>query len=224
LANLVASRYTLENRPKHRSNTKLAGRSVFEEDSSVFERDCIIVHGCPSGPEGEQDSVTRSYDKHWIPWVREKLIARDIPTLAPVMPDPWTPDYARFKRAFETHPVSSRTILIGHSCGCAFLVRWLGESKQEIDTLVLVAPWKVPRADDPVRAAFYDFAIDETIKGRVRRILMFTSDTEKEDGRKSLAIFHAALQGEVVNLPHNGHYTVGDMGGCEFPELLDKLT
>lgn len=62
------------------------------------------------------------------------------------MPDPWAPEYEKFKQAFEKNPVSEHTILVGHSCGCAFLVRWLGESKQKIDTLILVAPWKVPKA------------------------------------------------------------------------------
>jgi len=187
------------------------------------DRHCIIIHGCPSGPEGERDADTRSFDKHWIPWVRERLLERNVPTLAPIMPDPWAPDYGRFKQEFEKHPVSDRTILIGHSCGCAFLVRWLGESKQEIDTLALVAPWKIPRADDPGRSAFYDLPIDATIKRRVRRILMFTSDTEKEDGKRSLAIYHAALGGDVVDLPNRGHFIFSDMGTREFPELLDRI-
>jgi predicted alpha/beta hydrolase family esterase len=189
----------------------------------VSDRNCIIVHGCPPGPEGEGDAATRSFDKHWIPWVRESLIERDIPTLAPAMPDPWAPVYASYKQEFEKLPVSDRTILIGHSCGCAFLVRWLGESKQRIDTLVLVAPWKIPRAGDPVRKAFYEFPIDATIKRRVRRIVMFTSDTEQEAGKKSLAIYHAALGGEIIELAARGHYVIGDMGTCEFPELLEAI-
>ena len=189
----------------------------------MAECNCIIVHGCPGGPEGEHDAATRSFDKHWMPWTRERLIERNIPTLTPIMPEPWAPDYTSFRREFERHPISERTILIGHSCGCAFLVRWLGESKQEIDTLVLVAPWKVPRPGDPIRKAFYEFPIDETIKHRVRRILMFTSDTEMEAGKQSLAIYHAALGGDVVDLPGKGHYTIADMGTDAFPELLDKI-
>jgi predicted alpha/beta hydrolase family esterase len=189
----------------------------------VSDRNCIIVHGCPPGPEGERDATTRSFDKHWIPWLRENLIARDIPTVVPVMPDPWAPEYVRYKQEFEKHPVSERTILIGHSCGCAFLVRWLGDSKQEIDSLVLVAPWKIPRARDPVREAFYDFPLDETIKYRVRRIIMFTSNTEQENGKKCLAIYHAALGGKIIELANKGHYVMGDMGTCEFPELLDQI-
>lgn len=187
------------------------------------ERNCIIVHGCPGSPDGERDVETRSYDKHWMPWVRDRLLERNMATLAPIMPHPWAPEYARYKREFEKYPVSEQTILIGHSCGCAFLVRWLGDTRQEIDTLVLVAPWKIPRAGCPYRKAFYEFPIDTTIALRVRRIIMFTSDTEMEDGKRSLALYRAALGGEIVDLPNRGHYTSADMGTCEFPELIAKL-
>jgi predicted alpha/beta hydrolase family esterase len=186
----------------------------------MASRDCIIIHGCPSAPE---DAETRSYDKHWIPWVREKLIEQGIPTIAPIMPDPWAPNYERFKEAFERHPVSEGTVLIGHSCGCAFLVRWLGETQQKIDALILVAPWKVPRPGDPGRKAYYEFEIDETIRSRVRRVIMFTSDTEHDDGKKSLEIYHAALGGEIVSIPNMGHYISAHMPTLEFPELLNAI-
>ncbi len=140
------------------------------------------------------------------------------------MPEPWAPRFADYKTVFETCEVGPQTILIGHSCGCAFLVRWLGETQRTIDTLVLVAPWKVPRAADPVRAAFYDFAIDEGISMRARKILLFTSDTEAVPGKRSLAIYCAALGGDVVDLPGRGHYVSASMGTDEFPELVERLT
>jgi hypothetical protein len=77
---------------------------------------------------------------------------------------------------------------------------------------------------DPYRKAFYEFPIDETIKRRVRRILMFTSDTEMEDGKKSLVLYHAALGGDIVHLPGKGHYTIADMATHEFPELLSRIS
>ena len=36
------------------------------------------------------------------------------------MPEPWKPDYEKFKKEFGKYKVSKNTILIGHSCGCAF--------------------------------------------------------------------------------------------------------
>ncbi len=139
------------------------------------------------------------------------------------MPIPWEPDYEKFKKEFEKYEITENTILIGHSCGCAFLVRWLGETKQKIFKLILVAPWKIPDKNDKFRKAFYDYHIDETIKSRAKEIIMFTADDEEKDGKESLKIFHEALGGQVIELKGHGHYTIDDMGTIEFPELIESV-
>jgi len=166
---------------------------------------------------------TRTYDKHWIPWVKRNLIASGIGTETPLMPDPWEPNYQKFKTEFEKYEVGENTILVGHSCGSAFLVRWLGETKRKISKLILVAPWKIPDKDDEFRKEFYIYPIDENIKSRVDKIVMFTADDEEDEGKESLKIFHQALCGEVIELKEHGHYTLGDMRTEEFPELLEKI-
>jgi len=105
---------------------------------------CIIIHGCPSNKEKAMSPEERTYNKHWIPWTKKQLISKGIETETPLMPEPWEPKYELFKKEFEKYNVNENTILIGHSCGCAFLVRWLGETKQRINKLILVAPWKIP--------------------------------------------------------------------------------
>lgn len=184
---------------------------------------CIIIHGCPSDVEKAMDPEKRTYDKHWIPWTKKRLIENGIKTETPLMPSPWYPDYEKFKEEFEKKEVDENTILVGHSCGCAFLVRWLGENKKKIYKLILVAPWKIPDGDDNYRKTFYTYPIDETIRERVKEIVMFTADNEEEDGKKSLKIFHDALGGEVINLPGHGHYCLSDMGIEEFPELIEVI-
>jgi predicted alpha/beta hydrolase family esterase len=187
----------------------------------MIAKKCIIIHGCPSDVEKTMNSETRTYDKHWISWTKKQLITNGIETETPLMPSPWYPDYEKFKRTFEKYNVDEKTILIGHSCGCAFLVRWLGETKREIFKLILVAPWKIPDREDEYRKAFYTYPIDETIKERVDEIVMFTADDEEEDGKKSLKIFHEALDGKIIKLKGRGHYTLKDMGTEEFPELIE---
>jgi len=136
------------------------------------------------------------------------------------MPDPWEPEYQKFKNEFEKYNVDENTILIGHSCGCAFLVRWLGETKRTISKLILVAPWKIPVKGDE---AFYTYEIDESIKERVQDIYMFTADDERDKGKESVKIYHKALGGEIISLDNHGHYCMGDMGTEEFPELLNVV-
>jgi len=185
---------------------------------------CIIIHGCPDGIPSEKDERTRTYDKHWIKWLRQKLEEGGMEVMAPTMPEPWSPKYESFKAEFEKLDVSEDTVLVGHSCGCSFLVRWLSESKQKIRRLVLVAPWKIADGTDESRIKFYDFPIDREIRSRVPETVIFTSDDEEPDGKKSAGMFHQALGGKLISLAKHGHYTLGDMGTDEFPELLQEVS
>lgn len=181
---------------------------------------CIIVHGCPLDDSEERE---KTYAKHWMPWVKKELVKRGIETETPPMPEPWLPDYKKFRKAFEKYKVDEDTILIGHSCGSAFLVHWLGDTKQAVKKLILVAPWKIADEDEKYRREFYKYPIDRTIKDRVGTIVLFTSDNEESDGKKSLEIFHEALGGKIIELKNHGHFTIGDMMTEEFPELLKEI-
>ncbi|MFC1647194.1 alpha/beta hydrolase [Patescibacteria group bacterium] len=183
---------------------------------------CIIIHGCPDDEENDRNIKSR-YDHHWIPWVKKELISLGTPTQALLMPEPWKPVYEKFANQLEKCKITDKTILIGHSCGCAFLVRWLGITKTRIRQLILVAPWKIAPKGDKYRKAFYRFPIDETIKDRVDNIIMFTSDKEEPAGKKSLNMFHTALGGKLVRLNGMGHYCIEDMGTEKFSELVDEI-
>ncbi len=75
------------------------------------------------------NAETRTYNKHRIPRIKKELLENNIQTQTPLMPEPRQPDYDKFKNEFKKNHVDKNTILIGHSCGCAFLVRRLGETK-----------------------------------------------------------------------------------------------
>ena len=182
---------------------------------------CIIIHGCPS--KDENNPLKRTYDKHWIPWTKNQLSSCGIKTETPLMPTPWEADYKEWKKEFEKNKITENTILIGHSCGSAFLVRWLGDTKQRINKLILVAPWKIAEKNNSKKKAFYDYPIDETIKSRVDEIIIFTSNDEEKDGKKSAKIFEKALSARLMELKDKGHYMIGDMGTEEFPELIKEI-
>jgi len=188
-----------------------------------MKTNCIVIHGCPSDAEKAMNLETRTYNKHWIPWIKRELTKCGIKTETPLMPNPWAPNYAAFKGEFEKYPVSEDTVLIGHSCGSAFLVRWLGESKRKVKKLILVAPWKVLDENDEGCKAFYTYRIDPDIKDRVGNITIFTSDNEEPEGKESVQIFHDSIGGKVIELKGKGHYTLDDMGTEAFPELLQEV-
>jgi predicted alpha/beta hydrolase family esterase len=189
----------------------------------MIAKKCIIIHGCFPDAGKAMNPETRADYRYWALWIKEQLTKNDFETQTPLMPSFCQPDYEKFRVVFEKYAVDENTILVGHSCGCAFLVRWLGETKRKISKLILVAPWKVAKEGDEFRKKFYDYSIDESIKERVDQIVMFTADNESADGKESLKIFHNALGGEVVELKGRGHYLTGNFGTDELPELLEKI-
>ena len=184
----------------------------------------VIVHGIPSDEEKTKNPKTRTYDKHWIPWIKEHLKNKKIDVEVPLMPEPWKPNYENWKKKFDTLNINENSVLIGHSGGCAFLVRWLGETKKKIQKLILVAPWKISSEEfSDEENEMYSFEINKGIKKKVRKIIIFTSDNEEDDGKKSVQIFHDATNSKIIGLKNYGHFTLGDMGTEEFPELLNEI-
>ena len=185
-------------------------------------KNCIILHGCPSDEERARDSERRTYDKHWIPWLKNQLEEKGIEVSVPLMPNPWLPSYESWKNEFDKLKIDKETILIGHSAGCAFLVRYLGETKKRVKKLILVAPWKIPDENNEIEENFYNYPINDFVKSQAEEIVIFTSDNEEEDGKKSAKIFQGALNGKLIELKNHGHYIQKDMGTEEFPELLEE--
>lgn len=156
------------------------GRLVFKD--AVSETDmgprCIIMHGVAD------DADDKEYNKHWIPWTMKELGQRGIVSVAPSVPQPWKPNYDNYKKVFEKYDVDENTILIGHSAGCAFLVRWLGENKQKVKKLILVAPWKIAGEGDAERKAFYEYTIDKDIRKDSKVLLYLRQIMRKKTERK----------------------------------------
>lgn len=181
------------------------------------QSNCIIIHGCPSTPNDT------SYNKHWIPWAKKELQKNNIPTQTPNMPTPWQPNYENFKKTFEKLNITEKTVLVGHSCGTAFLIRWLGETKTKIKKLILVAPWKINDEGDKHREEFYTFDINPEINSLAQKIAIFTSDTEEVAGKKSLKIYKEVLNAKIIEIKNYGHFTQNEMKTIEFPQLINKI-
>jgi len=189
----------------------------------VSETNCIIVHGCPSRKEDLID-ITRMNAKHWIPWLKQSLQTKGIKTFAPLMPEPWAPDYQAWKKEFEKLPINDNSILVGHSCACPFLVRWLGDTKRKVKKLILVAAAKIPAEDANEKVKdLYTFETDETIKDRVSEIVIFLGENEKERHKEGSKIYSKVLGARIEVIKNRGHFTFNDMGTTEFPELLAEV-
>jgi predicted alpha/beta hydrolase family esterase len=186
------------------------------------EINCIIIHGSPRDktfwtPIGDP--------KRWQTWLKHELETRGIKTFVPSMPTPWQPTYKKWKVEFEKFPLNENSILVGHSAGGAFLVRWLGENKQIVKKLILVSPGKkignYPNAIH--NKDLYDFKVNPLVKYAAKEIVIFTSPEEPAHRQENIALYRKILSAKVISLPGRGHYVYKDLGTNEFPELLDVI-
>lgn len=176
-----------------------------------------ILHGCPQ----DSEHVT-PIEKRWMNWVADELGARGLPAEAPQMPEPWIPVYAKWKEEFEKYPLSENSLLVGHSCAGAFLVRYLADTGKKVKKLILVAPAKVPQTGDDTRAAMYDFELPADGSKLADEIVMFISN-DFPHHLKARELYINALHPRIVDVPNKGHFLFAQMGTVEFPELLDEI-
>ena len=107
-------------------------------------KNALLLHGTCDREEYFSDLHTSLSNSHWLPWLQKQLLIRDILTQTPEMPQAYDPQYDLWEKTFERFDVDKNTILVGHSCGGGFLLRWLSENRVEVNKLILVAPWIDP--------------------------------------------------------------------------------
>lgn len=180
----------------------------------------LLIHGACEKEEYFSDIYPSLSNSHWFPWLQKQLLIKGIFTQTPEMPDAYNPEYEKWKREFEKFDIDKNTILIGHSCGGGFLVRWLTENKLKINKLILVAPWL-----DPQRlktTSFFDFSIDPAILERVGGAHILVSDNDDEDIQMSVKEISDRLPAIKLHKFKNlGHFTYEEMKTHEFPKLLE---
>lgn len=177
----------------------------------------IILHGCPANAT---NIIPKS--ERWMNWISDRLKSLGFRAYAPDMPTPWAPRYPEWKKEFENYTVTADSLLIGHSCGAAFLVRWLLETNKRVSKLILVAPAKIPESPADIRQELYAFKLPSNAAKIADEIVIFTSN-DLPHNLKSLEIYKKALKPRVVYIPEMVHFLVYTMKTNEFPELLREI-
>jgi uncharacterized protein len=119
--------------------------------------------------------------------------------------------------------INSETILVGHSCGAGFLLRYFSEHPDlKPKKIILVAPWIDPEPHI-LNTGFFDFTIDGTLTDRIDVVVFYSTDDD-EPMIKTAEIIEKALPNATYHkYSDKGHFTKGDLGTEEFPELLDEV-
>lgn len=185
----------------------------------------ILIHGWNTKEEFFDPSRPTASNDHWLPWLSKQLMVRDIHTVALEMPQGYYPRYDVWKRELERFDITEDTVLVGHSCGGGFLVRWLSENDVKVGKVVLVAPWLGDDSgDEPFDESFFEFAIDSEINKKTKGITLISSTNDMDSVQRSVTTLRTELKGiKYVELENKGHFTLNALGTEEFPELLHEI-
>lgn len=149
----------------------------------------------------------------------------DILTVSLEIPNPWQPRYEVWKKELERFELTPDTLLIGHSCGGGFLVRYLSENQHvHVGKVILVAPWMNPDNNQHSDTAdFFVFEMDKKLASRTRGLTVFSSIDDSSDVLKTVDLIRQNIEGaQFREFSGKGHFTIGDLGTAEFPELAEE--
>lgn len=182
----------------------------------------IILHGLPSKEQYYDPEQPSDSNDHWLPWLQNQLIIKDIKADTPEIPHAYAMNYDDWIKEVERFDIGSETIVIGHSCGGGFWVRYLSEHPElRVAKVILVAPWvNVNHEED---SDMFDFEINSGVVQQANEFVIFTSDNDFKDVQNSIQYLREKLpKARFVDFHEYGHFCKEDMGTVEFPELLEE--
>ncbi|MDR1337561.1 MAG: hypothetical protein LBJ73_00855 [Rickettsiales bacterium] len=188
-------------------------------------KNAIIIHGILETREELFDSPVSASNFSWLPGVQRQLVQRGILTQTPEMPTPYMPDvdFDGWVAVFEQFNIGRDTLLIGHSAGGGFLLKYLSLNPQiNPGRLILVAPWLDIDAEHPT--FFQNFDLDIDLPKRINRIDVLYSTDDMNIIIKSIDKIKK-VYGNRINyheFSDRGHFDEIDTGK-DFPELLDVI-
>lgn len=189
-------------------------------------KNAILIHGRPDREEFYNPKKPTESNDHWFPWLSKQLMLKDIHTVSIEMPKPYQPRYNTWKKELERFEITGDTVLVGHSCGGGFIVRWLSENKdKQVGKVVLVAPWINPlKYEESDTADFFDFEIDSDFPTRTEFTTVFISIDDEPSVVKTVDILKEKTTGiNYREFANKKHFCIGDLGTENFPELLEEF-
>jgi len=186
-------------------------------------KNAILLHGLYDKEEYYDKTQPSASNAHWFPWLQRQLMLRDLKADTPEVPHTFNFDWQSWVTEVERFDITPETLLIGHSMGGGFWMRYLSEHPEiYVDKVVLVAPWLNLRHEE--KADFFDFDLDPGLVERTNTFIIFGSDNDDPDVQKSVAHLCEKLPNVTYKEFHDyGHFCYRDMKTEAFPELLDVL-
>lgn len=186
-------------------------------------KNAVILHGVPEREYYYDPSKASESNSHWLPWLQKELIIRCIKADTPEVPESFDPRWNVWCREVERYDIGPQTMLVGHSGGGGFWLRYLSERPElRVDAVVLVGPWLDPNGT--VNRHFFDFDFDRGLAARTRKLVVFHSRDDSDSVKQSVRRIVESVDGvQLRKFDGLGHFKDDNLGGEHFPELRDEL-
>jgi predicted alpha/beta hydrolase family esterase len=193
-------------------------------------KNAIILHGLCDDDEYYDSNEPSPSNNNWIPWLQKQLMINDYNCQTPEVPFSYRGIYKDWLSVFESFKVDRETILIGHSAGCSFFLKWLSQNNKSIDKIYMVAPWIDPFKEvNPYNNKeenkdFLQCELASDINSRVKEMHIICSDNDHVKGVNETIEVISEIYKKILKKHYfkgYGHFNPKQMGTNEFPELLE---
>lgn len=182
----------------------------------------IVIHGYNDQSEFEDINRPAASNDHWYPWLQRQLLLKGIDAQTPEMPGFFKPNYNNWKKMFERFEPNTETILVGHSCGAGFLIRWLSENSTKVGKVFLVAPWLDPH--HMIDQEFFNFTLDPNLALKTDGLTIIYSTDDYPDVIESVNTLKDKLtHSNFKEFTNKGHFVLDSLKSEKFPELLEAI-
>jgi len=164
--------------------------------------------------------------EHWQKWLYDQLNERSIDVDLPILPEfdnPVQEDWLKELEKFK--PFDDDTILVGHSLGCAAILRLLErlDGNQKVGKVILVSGWIGKTPKYPELNDFYQTDFNwKRIKERALKIIAVVSDNDTYHPFENTEKLAKLLGASLILKPNKEHINVKS-GYGPFPEMLDLV-
>lgn len=176
----------------------------------------IVIHGAPEKEVFFDPATPSPSNSQWYPWLQKQIgLSGDICEV-PELPKPYDPVYSEWVAILNQYPISSDSILVGHSCGGGFLLRYFSEHPDFFPKkIILVAPWLDLLKEFSTN--FFEFEVDTSLSDRTELHVFMSQDDQ-------IAIDSCLkIKESIPGAIYHEYKDRGHFEEKEFPELLALL-